>query len=90
MREIKVQGRVLVSTLRDARGTSAQVLDQLQHSRIKMQPRDWILNPPKEENLRMQDFLSATQRSTFKSAHKIKRDGKIYDRMKVVWLADQS
>ena len=38
----------------------------------------------------MQDFLSATQRSTFKSAHKIKRDGKIDDRMKVVWLADQS
>ena len=29
MREIKVQGRVLVSTLRDARGTSAQVLDQV-------------------------------------------------------------
>ena len=37
----------------------------------------------------MQDFLSATQRSTSKSAHKMKRDGEIDDRMKVVWLADQ-
>jgi hypothetical protein len=32
----------------------------IQQSRIKMQPRDWILNPPKGENARMQDFLSTT------------------------------
>jgi hypothetical protein len=37
----------------------------------------------------MQDFLSAIQRSTLKSAHRIERDRKIGDRMKVVLLADQ-
>ena len=37
----------------------------------------------------MQKFLSISQRSALKSAHKIERDRKIGDRMKVVLLADQ-
>ena len=41
------------------------------------------------ENSGMQDFLSASQRSSLKSAHRMERDRKIGDRMKVVLLADQ-
>lgn len=37
----------------------------------------------------MQKFLSTSQRAALKSAHKIERDRKIGDRMKVVLLADQ-
>ena len=37
----------------------------------------------------MQDFLSASQRSSLKTAHRMERDRKIGDRMKVVLLADQ-
>ena len=37
----------------------------------------------------MQGFLSASQRSCLKSAHRMERDRKIGDRMKVVLLADQ-
>jgi DNA-binding NarL/FixJ family response regulator len=54
-----------------------------------MQLRDWILNHPMSENSGMQDFLSASQRSSLKSAHRMERDRKIGDRMKVVLLADQ-
>ena len=54
-----------------------------------MQPRGWIWNHPKSENLRMKDFLSASQRSCLKSAHRMERDRKIGDRMRVVLLADQ-
>ena len=54
-----------------------------------MQLRDWTLNHPMSENSGMQDFLSASQRSSLKSAHRMERDRKIGDRMKVVLLADQ-
>ena len=37
----------------------------------------------------MKDFLSVSQRSSLKSAHRMERDRKIGDRMKVVLLADQ-
>ena len=47
------------------------------------------MNHPKSENPRMQAFLSAGQRSSLKSAHRMERDRKIGDRMKVVLLADQ-
>lgn len=48
-----------------------------------------MLIHPKSENVRMQDFLSPTQRSSLKSAHRMERDRKIGDRMKVVLLANQ-
>lgn len=41
------------------------------------------------ENMGVQYFLTASQRSSLKSAHRIERDRKIGDRMKVVLLADQ-
>lgn len=47
------------------------------------------MNRPKSENLGMQNFLTASQRSSLKSAHRMERDRKIGDRMKVVLLADQ-
>lgn len=37
----------------------------------------------------MQDFLSISQRSSLKSAHRMQRDRKTGDRMKVVLRADQ-
>ena len=61
----------------------------ISQSRIQMQPRGWIWNHLKSENLRMKDFLSAGQRSCLKSAHRMERDRKIGNRMKVVLLADQ-
>jgi hypothetical protein len=53
-----------------------------------MQLGNWILNPPKSEHPGMKDFLSASQRSSLKSDHRMERDRKIGDRMKVVLLAD--
>ena len=41
------------------------------------------------ENMGMQNFLTPSQRSSLKSAHRIERDRKIGDRMKIVLLADQ-
>jgi transposase len=48
-----------------------------------------MLIHPKRENPGMPNFLSASQRSCLKSAHRMERDRKIGDRMKVVLLADQ-
>lgn len=47
------------------------------------------MNPHKSENWWVQNFLNSSQRSFLKSAHRMERDRKIGDRMKVVLLADQ-
>ena len=41
------------------------------------------------QNMGVQNFLTPSQRSSLNSAHRIERDRKIGDRMKVVLLADQ-